>query len=292
VVQWHQRGAGKTFGKSGPIDPAVTIDRMTLDGVEVSEFLRRKLQKQKVFVLGHSWGTILGVEMAKARPDLFYAYVGTGQMVNQRDDRALACKQLLAEASARTDHRAIEELRANGPPPYDTVMKAAVHTKWANAYEPGTPSTPGLISIVLFESGYTFGDLIDYVNGITTSQNHFRHEVEKVDLPALGTRFAIVFFVFQGARDNVTPADPVIAYVDGIVAPQKQLVLIEGAGHGAMIARGDEFLRLLVQRVRPLATLHETANRRLSANRNIWTGPALRHKVARKRLDWRKLYIS
>ena len=61
LVQWDQRGAGKTFGKSGPLDPAVTIDRMALDGVEVAEFLRQKLHKQKIVLVGLSWGSILGV---------------------------------------------------------------------------------------------------------------------------------------------------------------------------------------------------------------------------------------
>jgi pimeloyl-ACP methyl ester carboxylesterase len=193
------------------------------------------------------------VQMAKARPDLFYAYVGTGQAVNQRKYRPLAYAQLLAEARKRNDREAMEQLEANGPPPYDSIARAIVHTKWANAYEPGQLSAWNLLSIVLFDSDAGPRDLRDYARGIATSQDHFREAVEASDLLAIGTDFEVPFFVFHGALDRVTPTQPVQAYVDSIMAPQKQLVLIPDAGHNVMVTKSDEFLSLLVQRVRPLA---------------------------------------
>jgi len=253
VVHWDQRGAGKTFGRSGPVDASVTVGRMVLDGIEVVEHIRARLHKPKVVLVGLSWGSNVGVQMVRARPDLFYAYVGTGQAVNQRKYRPLAYEQLLADARERNDRRAIHELEANGPPPYDSIAKATVHTKWANAHEPGQPSTGRLLSAVLFESDAGPRDLRDYVRGIVTSQDHFRDAVEATDLASMGTDFAVPFFVFQGAMDRVTPAKPVREYVDSIRAPRKELVLIPNAGHNVMATRSDEFLSLLNQRVRPLA---------------------------------------
>jgi pimeloyl-ACP methyl ester carboxylesterase len=259
VVLWDQRGAGKTFGKSGPLDSAVTIDRMAQDGEEVAEFLRGKLHKEKIVLVGLSWGTILGVRMAKERPDLFYAYVGTGQGVNQRKYRAIGYEQLLAEARARQDRKAVRELESIGAPPWDSFSKESTYSKWADGYEPGGLSGLSLASVILFDSGASFRDLRDYVNGLTTSDDHFRAAVEAEDLPALGTDFAIPFFVFQGALDNITPAQPVKAYVDSITAPQKRLVLIPDAGHSVISTRSDEFLRLLDRLVRPLAIEPEPA---------------------------------
>jgi pimeloyl-ACP methyl ester carboxylesterase len=253
LVNWDQRGAGKTFGKSGPLDASVTVDRMAQDGVEVAEFIRTRLHKPKIVLVGLSWGTALGVRMARARPDLFYAYVGTGQSVNQGKYKAIGYSQLIVEARARHDSKAITELEANGPPPYDSMLKATVYTKWANAYEPGQPSTWQLISFVFFDSEAGPWDLRNYLRGLINSDDHFRSPVETDDLPSLGRDFAIPFFVFQGALDNVTPVPPVRAYVDTITAPRKELVLIPNAGHNVMATRSDEFLRLLVQRVRPLA---------------------------------------
>ena len=137
--------------------------------------------------------------------------------------------------------------------PPQAVSKAMVHTRWANRYEPGQLSTMDLISVVLFDSDASLKDLRDYINGITTSQDHFRDAVEREDIPSLGTTFAIPFFVFQGAIDNVTPVAPVREYVDSITAPRKELVLIPNAGHNAIATRSDEFLKLLIERVRPLA---------------------------------------
>jgi pimeloyl-ACP methyl ester carboxylesterase len=251
IVFWDQRGAGKTYGRSGPVDAGTTKERMAQDGLEVAELVRTRLHKQKVAIVALSWGTTLGVRMALARPDLFSAYVGTGQGINQGRYRRLAYEQLLTEARTRSDRGAIAELEANGPPPYDSTSKARVHTKWANRYEPGLPSTATLISMVLFDSRASLRDLRDFRRGVASSQDHFRDAVEKEDIPLLGTTFAIPFFVFQGALDNVTPIAPVREYVDRITAPRKELVLIPNAGHNAIATRSDEFLRLLLERVLP-----------------------------------------
>ncbi len=73
LVQWDQHGAGKTFGKSGRVGTDIAIERMAQDGLEVAGNVRRHLHKPRIILMGVSWGTILGVHMAKRRPDLFYA---------------------------------------------------------------------------------------------------------------------------------------------------------------------------------------------------------------------------
>ena len=82
LVQWDQRGAGKTYGRYGKKTPDLTVERMTQDGIEIAEYLRAHLQTNKIILLGHSWGSYLGLRIIARRPDLFSAYVGTGQTVN------------------------------------------------------------------------------------------------------------------------------------------------------------------------------------------------------------------
>jgi len=104
LVMWDQRGAGRTYGKTGPsVEPTMTIDRLAQDGIEVAEFLTKHLHKKKVILVGASWGSILGVHMAKMRPDLFCAYVGTAQDVNIQANFAAAYPRLLALARAAAD---------------------------------------------------------------------------------------------------------------------------------------------------------------------------------------------
>src|SRR5436190_4073833 len=107
VVQWDQRGAGRTLGKNGPsLAPTITIDRMAQDGIELTELLRKTLQKEKIVLVGHSWGSILGVFMVKARPDLFHAFVGTGQVADPAKNYAVAYDALLKKAERLGDQRA------------------------------------------------------------------------------------------------------------------------------------------------------------------------------------------
>ncbi|MFM9952373.1 MAG: alpha/beta fold hydrolase [Saprospiraceae bacterium] len=94
IVQWDQRGTGKTFGRYAPeeLTPEyfktnpLTLDLMTNDGIELSEYLLKHLGKQKIILFGTSWGSALGVKIASKRPDLFYAYVGHSQIVNPSID--------------------------------------------------------------------------------------------------------------------------------------------------------------------------------------------------------------
>ena len=265
VVQWDQRGAGKTFGRSGPVGPDVTVDRMVLDAAEVAEYARTKLGKPKIILVGHSWGSILGVRLAKKRPDLFYAYVGTGQVVNHANGQLIAYGQLKAEARTRGDRPAEQQLEAVGPPPYDSNDKKLVITRWANKFEPGNPSNWTILSTVLFDSSATIGDFRDLIRGIRTSEDHFRGMAEEFELPALGTDFAVPIFLFDGAVDNVTPIASLRPWLDSLRAPEKELVLIPDAGHNAMVTRTHEFLGLLVGRVRPIAVRPEPIARSLPA---------------------------
>src|SRR5260370_25498261 len=115
VVPWDQRGAGRTFGRNGAAAAStITIDRMAKDGVELAELLSKKLQKDKIVLVGHSWGSILGVFMVKARPELFYAFVGTGQAADPLRNYAVAYAALIERASREGNSRALQELNEAG----------------------------------------------------------------------------------------------------------------------------------------------------------------------------------
>ena len=127
VVQWDQRGAGRTMGRNGaPLAAAITIPRMTQDGIELAELLRKTLQKDKIIIVGHSWGSILGVFMAKARPDLFYAFVGTGQVSDPTRNYVVAYDELLrkehseSSAPSRSSRRwALHRIQMVGVTPFN-----------------------------------------------------------------------------------------------------------------------------------------------------------------------------
>jgi pimeloyl-ACP methyl ester carboxylesterase len=258
IVQWDQPGAGRTFRAAGrTLPPGLSIEGMVQDGIEVCEWLRRRLGKDKIVLVGWSWGSILGVHMVKARPDLFAAYVGTGQVVAMQDGEELAYANVLAKARQRADAAAIAELEAIGVPPYEGLAEINAQRKWATLYELGRPLEPAFVLPQLFAPRTTLADIYDLALATSASGTHFvgtnmTGPMTEVDLRRLGLDFEVPMFVVQGVADDFTPTELSRAWLDSIAAPQKAFVAIEGAGHFALTERSNEVLRVLQERVRPL----------------------------------------
>jgi pimeloyl-ACP methyl ester carboxylesterase len=233
VVQWDQRGAGRTYGKSGQsIEPTMTIDRMVQDGIEVSH-----LSKKKVIIVVGSWGSILGIYMADVRPDCFYAYVGMAQLVNMRKNQSASYARVLELARASDDQEALIALTAIGSPPWDSdqLSKWRVYRKWELAYQakrvtaapaPATinPAYASSEERTQWAAAEDFSSV--HFFGLTLSG-----PVEDVDLSTLGPNFSIPVFLVQGQEDLTALPELAKAYFDSIKAPRKQFYVVPGTGH-------------------------------------------------------------
>ena len=255
VIQWDQRGAAKTYGRNGGKEAPMTIERMVADGIELTEYLREHLQHSKVVLLGHSWGTVLGVMMVKVRPDLFAAYVGTGQVVAKEEKEEILYAAAMEKARAAHDDDSIRKLEAIGAPPYksqeDLLVERAVSERYDTDAERNLEDT--LRPVVLFAPDYSLHDIYSLLQGTKFAADALYDEVLRYDARTLGPRFDVPFFIFNGDLDLVTPMDLAQRYFDTIEAPQKVFVALEGGGHSAMLTMPDRFLNELVTRVRPLA---------------------------------------
>jgi pimeloyl-ACP methyl ester carboxylesterase len=255
VVQWDQRGAGKTYGKNGTHETPMTIERMRDDGIELTRLLLEMLRKPKLVLIGHSWGTVLGVAMVKAHPELFYAYVGTGQVVAKEEKEEILYAALMETVREAHDQDGIEKLTAIGAPPYkseaDLLVERDVSERYDTAAERNLEAT--LRPVVLFAPGFSMADIYSMLQGSRFAADALYREVLGYDARTLGLAFAVPFFVFNGDEDRVTPADLARRYVETIDAPQKAFVVLHGGGHSAMLTMSDRFLAELVTRVRPLA---------------------------------------
>jgi pimeloyl-ACP methyl ester carboxylesterase len=116
VVQWDQRGTGHTYGHYGEKTPDVALDRVSKDGVELAAYLCRELHQKKIIVLGHSWGSLVAVHMVQLRPELFAAYVGTGQSASWAATLDIQYDLLLAKARQDGDQTTVKELQTIGRP--------------------------------------------------------------------------------------------------------------------------------------------------------------------------------
>jgi pimeloyl-ACP methyl ester carboxylesterase len=257
VVQWDKGGAGRTLGKNRSSPPqSITRNRLAQDGIELAELLLKSLGKDKIILVGHSWGSILGILMVKARPELFYAFVGTGQVADPAKTYAVAYEDLLKKAEALGEKGAIRELRDVGPPPYSNGQGYAVQRKWSNLFEGADLFIASMFGLSLGAPGYTLRDISDWTDGQSLSAERLIPETTTLEAKALGGDFALPVFVIQGAEDFTTPTSLANSFVNSIRAPTKAFVPIEGGGHFAVFMKSGAFLNELVSRVLPLVREH------------------------------------
>jgi pimeloyl-ACP methyl ester carboxylesterase len=252
VVHWDQRGAGRTFARNGEKGCGpLTLERMIGDALEVAEFLIAQLRRPRVLLVGHSWGSALGVHMLKRRPELFSAFVGTGQLVNMLENERFNYRRQMEQAERLGDLDILEALREIGPPPYTNWTLLQRVREWADrtAEGDGDPVHPQPNPIA---PDFRQEEVPLMIKGAEFSRRQLLRDLNAIDLPALGFTFGMPMFFFHGTHDHCTPMALAERYFASIVAPQKGFVRFEGCHHFVVMNRPDDFLRELVARVRPL----------------------------------------
>jgi pimeloyl-ACP methyl ester carboxylesterase len=276
IVQWDQRGAGRTLRVTGEsIAATMTLAQMTRDGVEVAKYLRAHLHKDRIILIGHSWGSFLGIHIVKQRPDLFYAFVGTGQLVGKQSFERqfeLTVAHLKALAQSANNKQALTELASIsaspdfGTKPCDTISFAPqadrtpecdIVQRWAKALSLPSIEAFQLVGPVPppFMPDFSLLDWYYWQRGVAFSAAQLRRRdgpIIQSDLWSLGTDFSIPVFFFEGTDDFMTPIEPAYSYFEQIRSPQKKFVLFKDGDHFIPFDRPVEFLTQLLSHIRPL----------------------------------------
>jgi pimeloyl-ACP methyl ester carboxylesterase len=263
VVQWDQPGGGASLAKNGEAGVEnLTIERFARDGIAVAEYLKQRLHVDKVLLVGISWGSIIGVEMAQRRPDLFSAYVGTAQYASGPQGRRLGYDLALEAARQEGDAVAIADLERIGPPPYERVEDFAVRQRYTLKSRTAAESAAQaeFVKIVSAppssDASYVARGLPPVGDGVQLFLKVLAStldETQRWEARSLGLEFDVPVFVFHGENDLNTPASLAIEYCKEIEAPAKACELIPDAGHNTLAFHGD-LLRLLNEHVRPGVT--------------------------------------
>jgi pimeloyl-ACP methyl ester carboxylesterase len=247
IIQWDQRGTGKTFGLHAPEELTpdylksnpLTLELMTNDGIELSEYLLKYLGKQKLILFGTSWGSALAVKIATKRPDLFYAYVGHSQIVNPAIDIEFYNK-IYKIAEDKNDKEALEILNTIGNPPYDRAKKVGQLFRILKKYEKAN-SIPAPESWFVVSPAYdnekdnqnrSDGDDYSFVNYTGDSKLGVQSMSATINLMRDNLDFKIPVYLIQGNEDILTPKEKTKAYFDKIKAPQKKYYLLPKTAHG------------------------------------------------------------
>ena len=232
LVQWDQRGSGRTFAKNGAA--GVTREQLIADGIDLSEQLHKRFFRAPI-LFGHSWGSIIATGMAQQRPELFAAYVGTGQVTAWADTVQFQFDFLKQRYKEKGDTAALAALEAIGTPDPKNVKQYFGFSRpiRQNMNASDTAWLTGLRDLYS-ANGETEATLNAIGDGSTASGSALIGASIATDFPATATSFKIPYYVIQGRHDLFAPTPLVEAYFAKISAPKKRLIIIEDAGHFAL----------------------------------------------------------
>jgi pimeloyl-ACP methyl ester carboxylesterase len=259
VVHWDQRGAGLTYSRAKKDQGEMSLERIAKDGLEVTEHALKRTGNAKAILLGASWGSIVAVRMARPRPELFYALVGTGQAVDAARNEAVGYAALLARVRAAGDARSEAALVAlgppEGPPPWTLKQLMVERRILIGRYPP--PSERGMqtrIAVALLSApGISLKQAFEWLGAANFSAAALTDSLSSYSDGPPYAPLAVPFVVIQGADDIQTPASLAAEYVEAIEAPAKRFVGLAGGGHMASVAMPEAFLQALLAEVRPFA---------------------------------------
>jgi pimeloyl-ACP methyl ester carboxylesterase len=260
LVIWDQRGAGRTYSREAVHHSSdITIQQIASDGIELAQYLSNHFNGRKIIVLGHSWGSLIGIRMIQQSPNLFAAYVGTGQIVDTARAEVLDYEIVMGRAGRARNQTAINELRAIGPPPYVSASRMGMERKWATllAVKSERPFNDFDYIKKLFPPDFSVKDMADRIAGSNFSNaavygESLDGEITSINLLSTATQLAVPVVFIQGADDDVTPTSLVREYFKKLHAPSKNLVVLAGEGHLAVFAAPNTFLKQLRWHVLPL----------------------------------------
>ena len=258
VVIWEQRGCAKSYPSLNP-KTALTIDQYAADILELTDMLRERFDEEKIYLVGHSWGTVIGTRAVQARPDLFHAYIGTAQMVDVREaDQDIY--QLLLEHSRKTgDMQSLQTLEELGEPPYRVKNPILPYSKFFGleySFFQGADikdeefRRDGDLLLLLFKQPeygwldrlYNLLSLKDTFNAVypQLQEFDFRLDAAKLDLPV---------YMILGRYDINGTYWIAEEYFNTLQAPHKQLYIFENSGHGMIWEEAEKYHDIMINTV-------------------------------------------
>jgi pimeloyl-ACP methyl ester carboxylesterase len=251
LVYWDQRGAGKSFDRGIP-RASMTTDRFLADLDELVDQLRDRLQADRVAILGHSWGSALGVLYANRFPEKVAAYVGTGQIGDWPAAESASYEYALSEAERRGKHRMAKRLREIGPPPYDAAAVFTQRTCLSRLEGRMTPRA--LLATFRDLRGEGEASLLDLPRNwraFRFTMDAMWPEVSVLDLAKEAPVLQVPIHFLLGRKDHWVPPQTSLAYFEALEAPAKELVWFERSGHEPFIDETARFSSVMAESVRP-----------------------------------------
>ncbi|MCR8659900.1 alpha/beta fold hydrolase [Paenibacillus endoradicis] len=241
VVFWDQRGTGKSYSRHIPKE-SMTVAQFIEDANQLTDLLLERFHYEKIFLAGHSWGTIIGLSLVSQNPHKYYSYTGFSQIVNWTKNDELSLSWMKQEAMQRGNSRALKQLNALGQAPLNqSFAQWATLRKWQRNFNTliytdeviKHPGMWGIMKSLLRSETYSLRDIYNsFISGFQLvyslsfvrelEQYRFEESVQSIDIP--------VMFV-HGKYDYHVHGSLVEMFHKQLVAKEKKLIWAQNSGH-------------------------------------------------------------
>lgn len=248
VVHWDQPGAGKTLTKNKNAYPDMQELLGHLHGVV--QYLKQKYSTEKIVLLGHSFGSVLGSLYALRHPQDVLYYIGAGQVVSLMENERAGYEKLkeqIVSAGNQRDLQKLEKLGAYPQPSYDKAMMKKMQSirMLQGKYKIGMEFGP-ILQTLLKSPVFQLSDLGSLVKGLSNNKALvdflFSHSLANESL-----EYQVPVYYLLGERDFQAPYPIAQAYFETIRAPHKKLWMVENAGHFMMLDQPGAVSALLAE---------------------------------------------
>jgi pimeloyl-ACP methyl ester carboxylesterase len=235
VVQWDRRGAGKSYA-AGVSPPNPGVIQEINDTIELIDQLRSRFHQEKIYLVGFSYGTYLGILVAQRVPERLHAYVGVGQLAcSEGQSRQLQDEWLLTVASKAHDRDAMDEL---------TGKKVLDREKWLFKYGAEIHSVHSwwpLLWSGIRSPEYTFRDIMNVKKGVQFTASHLRYDAINGSILDNVSTIRIPVYFFSGRFDYTDPTICTVRLFDNLAAPIKRMVWFEHSAHFVFFEEPEQF---------------------------------------------------
>ncbi|HEX3076732.1 MAG TPA: alpha/beta hydrolase, partial [Lachnospiraceae bacterium] len=256
VVWWDQRGAGLSYSSDISKD-TMTTEQFISDTVEVTNYLRKRFSKEKIYLMGHSWGTFIAIQAAAKAPELYHAYIGMGQITNQMESERLAYDYMLDYYDRKGDRNAVKRLKSvslstsnNLPDEYLSMRDELMHRCGIGTTHKMRSVVTGIFVPVMWNQEYTLGEKINIWKGKAFSNTtNLRQEMYDTDISERVTELKIPVYFFSGLYDYTVNYQMAKEYMIKLKTPIKGFYLFKESAHSPFIEESEKVLNIMVNDV-------------------------------------------
>jgi proline iminopeptidase len=248
VATLDQRGTGTSYDELDPTD-TLTLDGAVADVLGVTDYLRERFDQEKVYLVGQSWGTTLGVLAVQQHPERYRAFVGVGQMVSQSATDKIFYEDTLAWARAEGKADLVRTLEANGPPPYTDILDYEAALTYEQQVHPYDHSVnhegAGQMGENIFVEEYTLLDQVHLMGATLDVFSVLYPQLQDIDFRTQAARLEVPVYLAQGRHEAPGRQQLAQEWFALLQAPSKQLAWFDTSGHRPLWEQPAEFHDLM-----------------------------------------------